>query len=213
MIITYHGAESFKVQYGDVVLAFNPLSKNSQLKNTRFGADIALITANHIDLNGVDSVTFGGKEPFVISGPGEYEYKGVLVHGFSSTTSYGGEAMGNTIYMVTLEGINLCFLGALDKKELPKEATEELEGIDILFVPVGGDGVLSPVDAYGLAVSLEPKIIIPMHYGDVGAKNALSLFLKEGGVEKSAEEMEKLTLKKKDFDGREGDIIVLKPLN
>ena len=52
--------------------------------------------------------------------------------------------------------------------------------VDILFVPIGGDGVLDPAQAYKLAVSLEPKLIIQMHYGDVGDKNALKTFLKEG---------------------------------
>ena len=67
--------------------------------------------------------------------------------------------------------------------------------------------VLSAPDAYKLAVSIEPHIIIPMHYGDDAAgKAALKVFLKEG---EGGEEMEKLTLKKKDLEGKEGDIIVL----
>jgi L-ascorbate metabolism protein UlaG (beta-lactamase superfamily) len=67
--------------------------------------------------------------------------------------------------------------------------------------------VLAPSAAYKLAVSLEPKIIIPTHYGDVGAKDALKVFLKEAGESPKAEE--KLTLKKKDLEGKEADIIVL----
>jgi hypothetical protein len=38
---------------------------------------------------------------------------------------------------------------------------------------------------------------------------ALQTFLKEGGVEKAKAE-EKITLKRKDLDGMEGDIAVLK---
>ncbi len=210
MVITYEGAEFFRVQYGDVVVALNPISKSSKLKSRRFGADIAIISTNHPDLNGVDTVTLGDKKPFVISGPGEYEYKEVLVRGLATETKYGGEARTNTVYLVTIEGLNLCFLGALGKKELPKELMEEIEEVDILFVPIGGDGVLGPAEAYELAVSLEPKLIIPMHYGDVGAKNALSVFLKEGGEDKP-EKLEKLTIKKKDLDGKEGDIALLMP--
>ena len=44
MIITYQGAEFFKVQFGDTTLAFNPISKESKLKPTRFFADIASVT-------------------------------------------------------------------------------------------------------------------------------------------------------------------------
>lgn len=111
---------------------------------------------------------------------------------------------------MSLEGITLCFLGALSSKELPSEIAEGLQEIDILFVPIGGDGVLSPSDAYKLAVEIEPKIIIPMHYGTIGDANALKTFLKEGGEDSPTTE-EKLTIKKKDLEGKASDIVVLKP--
>ena len=73
MIITYLGAEFFKVQFGDITLAFNPISKDSKLKPSRFGADIVFVSTYHEDFNGIDQVTHGDKKPFVIAGPGEYE--------------------------------------------------------------------------------------------------------------------------------------------
>jgi len=211
MVITYLGADFFKVQFGDITIAVNPISKESKLAQARFGADIALVSANHPDLDGVDLVSHGDKKPFVISGPGEYEIQGVFIKGLPSTTTYG-QSKGiaqliNSIYTVSLENMNLCFLGVLDSEKLPAETVEELDEIDVLFVPIGGDGVLAPAAAYKLAVSLEPKIIIPTHYGDVGAKDALKAFLKEAGESPKAEE--KLTLKKKDLEGKEADIIVL----
>jgi hypothetical protein len=90
MIITYHGAEFFKVQFGETILAFNPISKESKLKATRFGADIALISINHKDMNGADQLSFGDREPFIVNGPGEYEIKGVFVKGYPSEYAYGG---------------------------------------------------------------------------------------------------------------------------
>jgi hypothetical protein len=214
MIITYGGLESFKVQFGDTVLAFNPISKESKHKGVSFGADIAFVSAHHEDLNGSESVSRGDKKPFVVDGPGEYEIKGVFVKGVPSKTEYGssgakGEEKINTIYMTSLEGINLCFLGALGSKDLSSEAREELRDIDILFVPIGGQGVLSAAEAYKFALSLEPKIIIPMHYDGVGDKDALKTFLKEGG-KVSTESLDKLTIKKKDMEGKEGEIVVLK---
>jgi hypothetical protein len=209
MIITYLGGQFFKVQFGDTTLAFNPISKDSKLKGARFGADIALISANHADFNGVDQVTHGEKSPFVVNGPGEYEKQGVFIKGFLSESEHGGKKLINSIYTVNLENMNICFLGALNTPELKSETIEALDEIDILFVPIGGEGVLEPAKAYKLAVSLEPKLIIPMHYGDVGMKDALKVFLKEGGESPAPED--KLTLKKKDLEGKEGDIIVLKP--
>lgn len=212
MIISYQGVQSFKVQFGDTVLAFNPISKASKFKASSFGADVALITNNHPDMNGRDQASRGDREAFVVSGPGEYEVQGVFIKGVASKTLYGGGEAINTIYSVNLEGINICFLGSLVDTELSREAKESLDGIDILFVPVGGEGVLDASLAYKLSVSLEPSIIIPMHFSSggfqVGEKEALKKFLKEAGAE-SVKPVEKLTIKKKDLEGKEAEVVVL----
>ena len=91
MIISYLGGEFVKVQFGDITLAFNPPSKDSQLKTARFGADIALSALNHSDFNGVETVTHGDRAPFVIRGPGEYEVKDVTVRGFATESRYGAK--------------------------------------------------------------------------------------------------------------------------
>ena len=207
MIITYLGGEFVKIQFGDTTLAFNPVSKDSSLKTAKFGADIVLSSLNHPDMNGVDHVSFGDKKAFAVTGPGEYEVKGVFVKGLASSSNYDGEKRINTIYSVSLEGMNICFLGAIDDAELPKEAEEAIDGVDILFVPIGGEGVLDPAKAYKLAVSISPKIIIPIHYGDIGAKDALKAFLKEAGESPKPET--KLTLKKKDLEGKDAEVVVL----
>ncbi len=207
MVITHLGGEFIKIQFGDTVLAFNPISKDSKLPTAKFGADIVLSTINHPDMNGIDQVSFGDKKAFAVIGPGEYEIKGVFVKGLASQSSYGGEKLINTIYTVTLEGMNICFLGALDQPELPQEADEAIDEVDILFVPIGGEGVLAPAAAYKLAVSIGPKIIIPIHWSGVGAKDALKAFLKEASDSPKPET--KLTLKKKDLEGKDADVVVL----
>jgi len=207
VIITYLGGEFIKAQFGDTILAFNPVSKESKLKTAKFGADIVLSSLNHPDMNGVEQVSFGEKKPFAVNGPGEYEIKGVFIKGLQSESGYDGEKRINTIYTVNLEGMNICFLGALNNAELPKNSDEAIKEVDILFVPIGGDGVLDPEQAYKLAVSIGPKIIIPIHYGDIGGKDALKAFLKEAGENPKPEA--KLTLKKKDLEGKDADVIVL----
>lgn len=210
MIITYHGASCFKVQFGETVLAFNPISKQStRYKPTRFKADIALVSAVHPDCSGVEQVRQGDHDPFVIRGPGEYEVRGVTVQGFLSSSEYDGEKRHNTIYTIEFEGMTLCFLGILGEREISQQAMEAIEDIDILFVPIGGNGALDASGAYKLAVSLEPRVIIPMLYDHTSAQQGgLQRFLDEGGV-KTAEAQEKLTVKQKDVAGMEGEIVVL----
>ncbi len=208
MIITYHGADFFKVTQGDTTIAINPISKDSKLKSTKFGSDITLISLNSPEHNGSDNTSRGDKESFVIKGPGEYEVSGVFIKGFLSKSNYGDEERINTIYTVALEGINLCFMGAISDAQLPPETKGAIEGIDILFVPIGNEGTLDPAMAHKLAVQFEPEIIIPSHYGDVGTANSLKMFLKEAG-EEGVKPIDKLTIKKKDLDGKEGEVVVL----
>jgi len=208
MIITYQGVEFFKVQFGDITIAFNPISKDSKFKPTRFFADIALVSLNHPDMNGVENLSYNGKDPFVISGPGEYEVKGVFIKGFVSKTKYDGKDRINTIYSVTLENMNICFLGALSDINLSSEVKESLGDVDVLFVPIGDNNVIDAAKADKLSVEIEPKIIIPMHFGEVGVKDALKKYLKEAG-EDNIKPIDKLTLKRKDLEGKVGEVVVL----
>lgn len=201
MVISYGGGECFKVSQGDLTLAFNPPAKDSSLASSKFGADIALVSLDHADFNGVENASFGERQPFVIEHPGEYEIKEVAVRGFGAPTEYAGKPTINTIYTVTLEGMHLCFLGALGSGELPQAAKAALDDIDILFVPVGTMGHAA---AYKLAVSLEPKVVVPMHYDQA----SLKAFLKEAGAEGTKPE-EKLTVKRKDLEGKEVEVVVL----
>ena len=215
MIITYNGLQFFKIQKGDMVLAFNPVSKSSKSGvSAHFGADIALVTTNHPDYNGIEQLSHGERVPFVISGPGDYEVKEIFVKGVMSDSTLGGKKYINTIYSLSVDNINIAFLGALSSAELSKEAHEAINSPDILFIPVGGpakDGaskdLLNAKDAAKLALSFEPKLIIPMDYDSA----SLKAFLKEAGEEK-AETVDKLTLKLKDLEGKEGEVVVLQAI-
>lgn len=209
MIITHHTGEFIKASFGDIVLAFNPISKKSKLSATRFGADIALVSVDHPDCNGTDEVTRSGKDIFTIQGPGEYEVRGVFIRGVASQSEHGGSPLINTMYAVQMEDMNIVFLGALAETKPDLSIVEDMDSVDILFVPIGGDGVLEAADAHALSVALEARIIIPIHYDGVGNKGALKTFLKEAGSE-DTKAIEKLTIKRKDLETKTGEVIVLK---
>ena len=177
MVISYHGAGCFKISQGDLALVTNPQSKMS--------ADITLFS------NGRNETS--EKSGFIIDGPGEYEIKDVFIKGFLSE---GASPKINTIYLISFEGMNICFLGELAGAVLSEETLESIEDVDILF---------APVNAYKLSVSLEPSVIIPMYYTEA----TLRQFLKEGGEEK-VESLDKFVVKKKDLEDKEGEIVVLK---
>ncbi|MEK7104746.1 MAG: MBL fold metallo-hydrolase, partial [Patescibacteria group bacterium] len=196
----------------EMVLAFNPVSKTAKSSvSAHFGSDIAFVTTNHSLFNGVEQLSHGERMPFIISGPGDYEVKDVFVKGVMSKAIIFGKDYINTIYSFTLDNIKVAFLGALADSEISKEVQEVIDSPDILFVPIGGKNVSKEVSlldaksAAKLALLFEPKLIIPMSYDD----NSLKMFLKELGEDK-AEVVDKLTLKLKDLDGKEGEVVILK---
>ncbi len=207
MIITYFGREHFKLSVGDLVVAVNPVSKDGSGKVAKYGADITLITTNHPDYNGAEQTEHGEKKPFVVHGPGEYEVKDIFIKGFGTVTKLldgkKQKEYQNTSYVLTLDGIRVTFLGALSTMLAP-EHKEIIDETDVLFIPVGSDThLLNPYDAQKLAVSLEPKLIIPMDYDE----KSLPIFLKEAGGDK-VEPVEKLTIKKKDIESKLGEIVL-----
>jgi L-ascorbate metabolism protein UlaG (beta-lactamase superfamily) len=142
--------------------------------------------------------------PFDVHGPGDYEIKDIFIKGIMTDVTLNGKKYINTIYSLKIENISLCFLGAISQSKLSAEIREQIETPDILFVPIGNNELLNPEDAYKLAVTLEPGIIIPMDYDE----KTLKAFLKEGGQDKIAP-IEKLTIKAKELIGKEGEIVVL----
>lgn len=205
MIITYNGGQCIKASFGDTTIAFNPAAKTSKnFETTKFGADIAFISMKHPDFNGREQVAHGTKQPFIVDGPGEYEVGDVTARGWGVLSTYDGGEYWNTIYQVQMEGMNLLFLGALSSPDIDPKILGELGDIDIIFLPIGGGDVLEVPEASKLAVKLEAKLIIPMHYD----KKTLEAFLKEEGVQNVVAQ-DKLTIKKKDVSVMEGEIVVL----
>ncbi len=101
----------------------------------------------------------------------------------------------------------MCFLGALNS-EVTSDVTGAIDEVDILFVPIGGNGVLDPHEAYKLAVKFEAKMIVPVGLDTEGfQKDALKIFCKEGGTSEP-KPVDKLTLKRKDLDGKEGEVVI-----
>jgi len=203
MVITYHGGQFFKIQQGDTTIAINPPAKTN-----RFGANIGLVSLNDADFNGTDNLSYGEREPLVISGPGEYEVGGIFIQGFGVPVGYKKQQRINTVYYITLEKMRICFLGVLEKPTLSEKMEEQMTEVDILFVPISGGDVLSPADAYKIARLLGAKIVIPMHY-EKDTAPSVKKFLEEAS-EKSVEPIEKLTIRKKDVEGKEGEVVILK---
>jgi L-ascorbate metabolism protein UlaG (beta-lactamase superfamily) len=203
MIITYHDGACIKVSAGDTSIVFGPVSKESKkFKPTNFGTDVAFVSVNNPDMNGIEESSRGDKKAFAITGPGEYEVAGITAAGFASRSEYGGEERINTIYSVHMDGLSVLYVGALIG-EVPSEVLE-MDSPDVLIVPISGEGTLSASEAQKLGVKLECKIIIPVLASEASSKQ----LVKEAGTE-NVTPVDKLTIKPKDVVGKQNEVVIL----
>ena len=189
-----------------VVDPYDPKITGLPLKKG-ISADVLLITHDHQDHNFVAGVS---GNPYVISGPGEYEVKEVKVIGVKSfhDEKEGAERGRNTVYSFVVGGVSFCHLGDLGTA-LTDAQVEEIGKVDVLFVPVGGTYTLDPKKAAEVATQLEPLIVIPMHYKTPGKNEDLhdvSDFVREFGKPQKTETTLKVS---KDSLPMELEVVVL----
>ncbi len=166
MEISSLGHASFKLRGKTVTVVTDPYDGKEMLVKfpKHIEADIVTISHDHHDHNAVNLV---GGSPFVVHGPGEYEIKDVAVigvAGFHDETE-GKDRGRNTMYRIELDGVKIGHLGDLGHT-LSSAQVDLLDGIDILFVPVGGVYTIGAEIAAQVISDIEPRIVIPMHYAN-----------------------------------------------
>ncbi|WP_299025889.1 MBL fold metallo-hydrolase [uncultured Thermanaerothrix sp.] len=124
-------------------------------------------------------------EPYVITGPGEYEIGSVFITGLQTNgTKKSLDEPRNTLYLIEYNGINILHLGNLNR--VPTQAeVESLGPVHIVLVPVGGGSTLNAAKAAEVVSLLEPNIVIPMHYATPESSvklDGLNKFLKAMGL-------------------------------
>ncbi|MCL5093543.1 MAG: MBL fold metallo-hydrolase [Patescibacteria group bacterium] len=209
MEITYFGHSCFKIQGRDLSVVTDPFdTAKTGYKNIRTTADVVTISHNHYDHDCISGIS---GNPMVFDSPGEYEIKDCDFEGVAS--EHGGteenKKAGNTIFVFEIDEIKLCHLGDLGR-ELTAQELEKIDGVDILFVPVGGTFTVGPEGAAKVISQVEPKIAIPMHYKTKDSKiselQSLDKFLHEMGSEMKP--LPRLKIAKKDLP-EEMEIVVL----
>ncbi|OGI77400.1 hypothetical protein A3C57_02125 [Candidatus Nomurabacteria bacterium RIFCSPHIGHO2_02_FULL_33_12] len=203
MIVTYHGESCLKIQYGDFTLAYNPPKIMKDGKVPRFGANVVLVSTHTDATNGPENMEYGQTVPFVIDGPGNYEITGLSIEGIGGEVNLSGENYINTVYRMNLDGMNLVFMGLATDAMLTPEFRGKIGTCDIIFVPLGHDDMSNQM-AYKMAIGSDAGLIIPIGSDSLKIKS----FLKEAGQEKVTS-IDKLTVKKKDLTGKEGEVVLL----
>lgn len=201
MKINYLGHSSFlitgKTNTGEEVSVvcdpFDP--KAVGLSYSKQKADIVTISHNHpdhFDLKNIDGEANNGY--FLIDTPGEYELKGLRIFGVKGfhDDKEGAERGSNVMYIYDFAEATVAHLGDIGHA-LESNQLELLEEVDILIIPVGGKFTVNPKSAMQIIESIEPKVVIPMHYKSEKMLPAfdelatLQEFLAEAGTESPIE--------------------------
>lgn len=208
MEITWFGLSCFRIRSRTATIVTDPYDKSVGLNLPRLKADI--VTVSH-DAPGHNAAHAVKGEPHILSGPGEYEIRGVFITGLDiRPENKRKRERRNTVFLFELEDLRVCHLGDLQHVPSQAEVEEALGEVDVLFVPVGGGEALNATQAAEVVSLLEPRIVIPMHYRVPGLAlklDPVQKFLKEMGSEK-APTLDVLRLSRADLP-EETQVIVL----
>jgi len=183
MELIWLGHSCFRLRSREAAIVTDPCPRSTGYSIGRPAADIVTVSSSHPDHSYLAGVA--GK-PLVVWGPGEYERAGVLITGISTRRDrgQGSTEAKNAAYVIEAENLRICHLGRLSQVPTSEQA-EEMSGVDLLLIPVGGDGTLDAAAAAETVSLLEPKLVIPMNYATpaaTGKLEAVERFLREMGV-------------------------------
>lgn len=186
MDIAYYGHSCFRIRGSQGTVVTDPFSSaTGSYAPPTVAADICTVSHDHAGHNNT-SVVLGN--PYIITGPGEYEVSGIFVYGWPSYhDSQEGEIRGrNTIYSFEIDGLNIAHLG--DLGHVPdKGLLEGIGDVHVLLIPVGGDVTLTAAMASDVISLIEPHLVVPMHYFTAAYSgpahlDPVSKFMKEMGA-------------------------------
>ncbi|HET7638619.1 MAG TPA: MBL fold metallo-hydrolase [Ktedonobacteraceae bacterium] len=121
-----------------------------------------------------DIVLYTGDNPhtavepkIAIAMPGEYEVTGIAIYGIAARAHMDEEKQrSTTMYKLIIDDAKILITGHA-YPELTDNQLESIGMVDIMLVPVGGNGyTLDSVGALKLIKKIEPKVVIPTHYDD-----------------------------------------------
>jgi len=197
MDIQYYGANCLTFNYKTTRIVIDDnlasLGKKSIIKPT----DVVLYTNEMLEPEKVEA-------KIMIDCPGEYEVADISIIGIAARAHMDeADKRLATIYKITTNDLSILICGHI-YPQLSEEQLEAVGLIDVIVLPVGGNGyTLDAKGALSLIKEIEPKIVIPTHFADSDLKYpvpqaSLSDILKELSMEPK-EKTSKIRLRSSDL--------------
>ena len=165
MDLTWLGGAATRMRTRTAAVVMDPYDKSAG--GTLGRPDAHIITVSHDDpmRNGIAQVAPAEGDPMVLTGPGEYEIRGVIIEGVRSSLRGDGEPVDlrSTLWLFEAEDIRVAHLGGMGAAP-SGAAMDVLSVADIVFVPIGLPDTLQGADAAKAVRAMEPSIVIPIGY-------------------------------------------------
>jgi L-ascorbate metabolism protein UlaG (beta-lactamase superfamily) len=174
MQVEWFGQSAFAIDAAEAKVFIDPFADISPMaaRGMKFeyppievgGADLLLVTHEHLDHNGVEAV---GGEPVVLrstAGRLESPIGEVVAVASEHDPAAGTERGPNTIFAFELEGMRIAHFGDFGQSELRPEQVAALGDLEMAFLPVGGGPTIGARQAAAIVERLAPRWVVPMHY-------------------------------------------------
>ncbi len=198
MDLQFYGANCISLAIGGARLVIDDTMADMGGKAVAKAGDVLLYTqaAHPVPPKG---------SKLVIDRPGEYEVSDISIYGIQMRSHMDEDKQRSaTVFKLIVKDIRILITGHIFPK-LKETDLEQIGTIDVMIVPVGGNGyTLDPTGALELVKEIEPKLIIPTYYADDTLTypmpaQTLGQALQTLGMEPK-ERVNKLKLKPGDFD-------------
>lgn len=156
-----HSCFMIKTNEGKRIL-IDPFNKSLGYNIDFPKCDLITISHSHFDHSSINPINNDTK---VINTYGNFNLDFLQLKGFNSFhDDYNGLKRGmNIIYIYKFNNLTLAHLG--DLGHIPAQPIlNELNSLDFLLIPIGGNFTLDGKKAANLCKLLTPRYIIPMHY-------------------------------------------------
>ena len=159
MKLIWHGHACFELISADGSVVFDPYAPGSVrgLKLKPLRADSVICSHSHSDHNYAAGVELTGLSP-------RFELKQIPTYHDGKLGALRGD---NLCSIICAEGLKLAHLGDLGHTLDPETATG-FGALYVLMIAVGGYYTICPQQAKEVALALDAKTIIPMHYRSAG---------------------------------------------
>jgi L-ascorbate metabolism protein UlaG (beta-lactamase superfamily) len=163
MELQYFGGNCIKLATKKATVTVDDTLSELGAKSVTKAGDISLFTGAH----GQPVV----ESKIVIDEPGEYEVSDISIQGIAARAHIDEEGSHNTtMYKVIIDDVRVAVVGHI-YPALSSTQLEALGTIDVLVIPVGGNGyTVDPIGALKLVKDIEPKLVIPTHYDEKDLK-------------------------------------------